>query len=111
MFNEIYTQIFEKCKLIKPYERPVLQLWSVLLRNGEKDIVNTFKHNAKTHSTMKEKKNYSSLCRTFVFSSDQSRLACNQIYDHYTFEQLCIKKEFVTINQNARQKRLARLAK
>ena len=56
MFNEIYTQIFEKCKLIKPYERPVLQLWSVLLRNGEKDIVNTFKHNAKTHSTMKEKK-------------------------------------------------------
>ena len=56
LFNELYTPIFEKSKLIKPYERSVLQLLSVLSRNEEKDIINIFKHNSKTHSTMKEKK-------------------------------------------------------
>ena len=27
-----------------------------------------------------------------------------KIYEHYTLEQACFKKDFVTINQNARQK-------
>ena len=27
-----------------------------------------------------------------------------KIYEHYTFEQACFKKEFVTMNHNARQK-------
>lgn len=27
-----------------------------------------------------------------------------KIYEHYTFEQPCFKKEFVTMNQNVRQK-------
>ena len=38
LFNKIYEQIFEKNKLIKPYERAVLQLLSVLSRNEEKYI-------------------------------------------------------------------------
>ena len=38
-----------------PYERSVLKLLSVLSGNEGKDIINTFKHNAKSHSTMKEK--------------------------------------------------------
>ena len=44
---------YEKSKLIKAYERSVLQFLSVLSKNEEKDIINTFKHKAKTHSTMK----------------------------------------------------------
>lgn len=54
-FNEFYTPIFEKSKLTMPYERSVLKLLSVLSGNEGKDIINTFKHNAKSHSTMKEK--------------------------------------------------------
>ena len=45
LFNELYTPIFEKKKLVKPYERSVIQLLSVLLKNNEK-----------THSTMKKKR-------------------------------------------------------
>lgn len=55
LFNELYTPIFEKSKFMKPFERSVLQLLSVMSRNEEKDIINSFKHNEKTHLTMKEK--------------------------------------------------------
>ena len=44
LFNEIYTPVFEKSKLIKAYERSVLQLLSVLSRKEEKDIINKSKH-------------------------------------------------------------------
>ena len=56
LFNEIYTPIFEKNKTIQPYEWSFLQLMSALSRNKDKDIINNFKCNAKTHSTMDEKK-------------------------------------------------------
>ena len=41
LFNKIYRPKFETTKLIKPYERSVLQLLSVLPRNEGKDIINT----------------------------------------------------------------------
>lgn len=68
LFNEIYTPIFEINKLIKPYERS---------RNEENDIINKFKHNAKTHLPTKEKI-HSSLHQTFTYSSDQGQMAHDQ---------------------------------
>ena len=56
LFNEIYTLIFEKNKVIQAHQRSVLQLMSVLNRNKDKDLINTFKSNAKTHATLDEKK-------------------------------------------------------
>ena len=53
LFNEIHTPIFEKEKMVKPYERSLLQLQSVLLKN-QKGGLKTFKFNEKTHSTMKK---------------------------------------------------------
>ena len=38
LFNELYTPLFEKQKLIKPYDRFVFQLLSVMSRDEEKDI-------------------------------------------------------------------------
>ena len=104
LFNEIYTLIFEKSKLIKPYERSVLQLLSVLSRKEEKDIINTFKHNATTYSTIKEKK-FIPLCAEHMhFLVTRAGWLFTKIYEHCTFEQALFKKEFVTINQNGRQK-------
>ena len=34
-------------------------------KNEEEDVINTFKHNEKTHSTIK--KNYPFVCRTHTF--------------------------------------------
>ena len=61
LFNEIYPPVFEKNKKIDPYERFCLQLLSVIKRNEEKDITNSFSYTSKTHSTLEEKKVHSSL--------------------------------------------------
>ena len=42
LFNEIYTPVFEKKKFVKPYQRSVLQLLTVL-QNDNKGLLNTFK--------------------------------------------------------------------
>ena len=68
LFNEIYTPIFEKNKLIQAQHRSVLQLMSVISRNEKKDLVRTFDANAKTHSTLEEK-NLVSLHRAYPFFS------------------------------------------
>ena len=94
LFNEIYTPVFEKSKLIKAYERSVLQLLSVLSRKEEKDIINKSKHNAKTHSTMKEEKFiplYAECLHFLVTSADWLVI---KIYEHYTFEQPVLKKNW-----------------
>ena len=56
LFDEIYPPIFEKNKKMDPYERSTLQLMNIVVRNEEKDTVNSFPYNSKTHSTLKEKK-------------------------------------------------------
>lgn len=62
-----FTPIFEKCKLTKPYKGSVLQLLTVMSRNEEKGIINIFKYNEKTHSTMKEKKLSLYMQNTHIF--------------------------------------------
>ena len=73
LFNEIYTPIFEKKKIIKPFEKSVLQL-QLLLRKNQKGDLKTFKFNGKTHSSMEKKIFYSTLRRTSSLFNQQSRL-------------------------------------
>ena len=56
LFNEIYPPIFEKNKTVRAHERSTVQLMSVLNRNEQRDIINSFKCTAKTLSTLDEKK-------------------------------------------------------
>ena len=62
LFSELYPPIFEKNKKIDPYERSMLQLMSIAVRNEEKDKLNSFPYSFKTRSTLKEKKVRASLC-------------------------------------------------
>ena len=55
LFNEIYPPIFEKNKKMEPFERSNLQLMSILVRDQEKDKINSFSYTIKTHSTLGEK--------------------------------------------------------
>ena len=55
LLNEIYPSVFKKKKKVDPYERSFLQLLSVIKRNEEKDITNSFSYTSKTHSTLEEK--------------------------------------------------------
>ena len=56
LFDKISTPIFEKNKVIQTQQRSVLQLMSVINRDEKKDLVRAFKANAKTQSTLEEKK-------------------------------------------------------
>ena len=67
LFNKIYPPIFQKNKRIDPYERSTLQLTSVMIRDEEKDKINTFAYNSKTHSTLKEKKLFLCMLKIFIF--------------------------------------------
>ena len=51
-----YSMKFTRQSLKKPFERSTLQLMTVLNRNKEKDTINRFAYNSKTHSTLREKK-------------------------------------------------------
>ena len=78
----------EKKKVIKPYERSILQLQSVLLKNQNGNL-KTFKFNEKTHSTMKKN----------IFLS---------LYVHYTSR---FKRDFVIMKQVSRQKAQTKVEK
>ena len=60
-------QYFKKIKKIDPCERSTLQLMSVMVRDEEKDKINTFAYNLKTHSTLKEKSLFLFMLKTFTF--------------------------------------------
>ena len=54
LFNEIYPPIFEKkTKKMDPYEQSTLQLMSIIVRNEEKEKINSFPYTSKTHLTLK----------------------------------------------------------
>ena len=91
LFNETYTPLFEN-KLVKPYERSGLHLHPVLQRN-RKGLLNTFKFNQKTHSTMKQKKFLPFYAEHLHFLKKRARWIVTKIYAHYTFHQSKLKKK------------------
>ena len=48
LFNEPYPPIFEKNKKMDSYERLALHLLSIMVRNEEKEKINSLPHNSKT---------------------------------------------------------------
>ena len=67
VFNEIYPPIFEKNKTMEPYERSTFQLMSIMVRNEEKDKINSFLYMSKTHSTLKENNSFPSMLKIYIF--------------------------------------------
>ena len=55
-FNEIYTTIFEKKKVLSPNEKSVFQLLDAM-RLNDNGLINSYKITAKTHATMDKKFN------------------------------------------------------
>ena len=86
-----------------PYERSTLQLLSIAVRDKEKDQLNSFPYNSKTYCTLKEKKFIPLYVEDLHFLVTRAGWLVNHIYDHYTFEQSKFKKDFVIMNQKARQ--------
>ena len=67
LFNELYPPILEKNKNTDPFERSTLQIMSILVRDEEKEKINSFPYNSKTHSKLKEKCLLLFTPKTFIF--------------------------------------------
>ena len=75
---------------------------SAMIRDEEKDKINTFVYNSKTHSTLKEKKIITLYAEDLHFLITRAGWLFTYIYAHYTFEQSKFKKDFVVMNQKSR---------
>ena len=76
---------------------------SIAVRNEEKNKLNSFPYNSKTHSTLKEKKFVLLYAEDLHFLITRAGLRVTHIYEHYTFEQAKFKKDFVIMNPKSRQ--------
>ena len=76
---------------------------SVLNRNEDKHIINNFKSNSKTHSTVGDKKFIPLYAEHIHFLVTRAGWLVTKTYQHFTFEQSKFKQYFVVMNQKARQ--------
>ena len=60
---------------------------SILVRNEEKDKINSFSYTSKTHSTLGEKKLIPLYAEDLHFLIKRAGWLITYIYEHYTFEQ------------------------
>ena len=77
---------------------------SVLNKNEQSDIINSFKRSAKTHSTLDEKKCIPLYSEHLHFLIKRAWWLVISIYKHFTFEPSKFKEDFVIMYQRARQK-------
>ena len=74
-----------------------------MVKNEGKDKINFFPYNSKTHSTLKEKKYVALYAEDLHFLITRAGWLVTHIYKHFTFSQPKFKKDFVVMNQKARQ--------
>ena len=86
-----------------PFERSTVQLMSILVRNEEKDTINSFRYSSKTYSTLYCEKYIPLYAEDLHFLIKRAGCLVNHIYEHFIFEQSKFKKDFVVMNQKARQ--------
>ena len=77
---------------------------SILNINEDKDIINNFKSNSKTHSTVGDKKVILLYAEHIHFLVTRAGWLVTNIYQHFTYEQSKFKQDFVVMNQKSRQK-------
>ena len=89
---------------MEPFERSTVQLMGILVRNEEKDTINSFRYGSKTHSTLQCKKDIPLYAEHLHFLIKRAGWLATHIHENFTFEQSKFKKDFVVMNQKARQK-------
>ena len=87
LFNEIYTPIFGKNKVIQVHQRSVLQLISIIMKDEKKDLVRSFETNTKTHSTLEGKKFIPLYAEHIHFVAKRAGWLVTRIHQHFTFVQ------------------------
>ena len=103
LFNEIYPPNFEK-------KKKKFSLRTFHISNSEqstkkegKDKIVTLPFNSKTHATLNKKIFVNLYAKDLFFLTTCADWKVTKIYDHYTFRQVRLKRDFVVMNQNAQK--------
>ena len=100
-YNEIYSPIIEKQKIIDPRERSVFQLLEQYIEGGKGP--KPYKSTAKAHATLLKKNLLLMYLEDLAFCMKRAGWKVTKIYSHLTFEQARFKRKFIMINQKSRQ--------
>ena len=111
LFNEIDFPIFEKNKIIDPFERSTVQIMSHTVKKDGKDEIDSLPFNSKTHLTLKDKLFVTLYAEGIHFLVSRAGWLVTQIYAHYTFYQSKFKKDFVVMKQKLRQAATSKVEK
>ena len=108
VYNEIYPpwnlllQFFEKRKIIDPCERSVYQLIEQF-SSTKKGNPHACRATKETHATLFKKTFQPIYLKQLVFVIKRAGWQVTKLYSHYAFEQERFKKDFILMNQRARQ--------
>ena len=78
--------IFEKNKKMEPFEGSTVHLMSILVRNEEKNTINSFRYTSKTRSTLRYKKYIPLYAEHLHFLIKRAGWLVTHIYEHFTYE-------------------------
>ena len=102
MYNEIFPSIIEKKTKIDVSERSLFQLLE-LFSETDKEKAKSYRVTEKSHATLFPKKCIPLYIEDLQFLIKRAGWIVTKLYSHFTFEQGKIKKDFVLMNQYARQ--------
>ena len=102
LYNEIFPPIIEKEKIFEANERSLFQLLELyqVTKDGKPKA---YRCTAKSHATLFPKKCILLYLEDLRFLIKRAGWVVTKLYAHFTFEQDTIKKDFVLMNQFARQ--------
>ena len=102
MYNEVFPPVVEKKKVLEPNERSIFQLfelYSETLNNNPK----SYKLSAQSQATLLPKKYLPLYIEELTFLICRGGWKVTKLYRHYYFEQQRFKRDFILMNQKARQ--------
>ena len=83
--------------------RSFSQIMSRAQKFEEREEIKTLPFNSKTHATLNKKLFINLYAEDLYFLTTRCGWKVTKIYNHYTFKQDTVKKDFVVMNQNARK--------
>ena len=102
LYNEIFPPIIEKNTIIDVNDRSLFQLLELFAKT-DKEKAKCYRVTAKSHATLFPKKCIPLYLEDLQFLIKRAGWIVTKLYSHFTFEQDTIKKDFVLMNQYARQ--------
>ena len=102
MYNEMFPPIVEKKKILEANERSVFQLFE-LYSTTQKENPKSYKLSAQSLATLFPKRYIPLYLEEIKFLITRCGWRVTKLYRHFYFEQKRFKRDFILINQKARQ--------